>query len=171
MTKKSIFDIIDLFDGNSLELIKREREKETRKRIKSDSKQAKLNRLDFIERKNAEHKGICQYCNEKKEFLRYIVDYGLSVCYNCYIEGLQEEAWSYPYSRRVEDMDLYLSEPCWIDEWREENGVEEYEEEKTETEIEREENIKSVITLFDVFKTPLGVDNKEPTLDMIRNGY
>ena len=123
--KKNIFDIIDLFDGDSLDLIKQEKEKEAIKRIKSDSRRVKFNRLDFVKRKDFKYKGICQSCKEKKEYLRYILDYDLSVCYDCYIEGLQEEAFSYPYSKRTEDMDKYLSEGCWEDEWEEENGIEE----------------------------------------------
>ena len=119
INQKNIFDIIDLEDGNSLELIKKEKDKEARIKIKSDSRLAKYDRLDFIERKDSEHKGICQSCKEKKEYLRYILDYGLSVCYDCYIAGLQEEAWSYPYSRRAEDMDMYLSEACWEEAWEE----------------------------------------------------
>ena len=116
-----------------------------RKQVTKDSKAAYYHRLDFIQRKEAEKKCICQSCNEKREFLRYILDYGVVICYDCYIGGLQEEAWSYPYSRNLDDMDMYLGEGEWEECWEEEYPHMVKEEES------------DVLKLFKVFDKQLGI--------------
>jgi len=159
-----IFNIIDLEDGDSQALIEIEKVKEARKRIKEASRQAKYKRLMFCKRKDAEEKGICQSCEEKKEYLRFVLDYELLICYDCFYHDMQQAGEFYSYhGRRAEDMDGFLYEDEWEDLWEEENGYPGYA--CLEEESERKRHVDDGLDEYDMFETL----NKQ--LDVIDEEY
>ena len=123
---KSFFDIIDLEDGDAKTL-------RLRRQIEQDSRRASSQRSVFCERKDAEHKGICQGCKKKKDFLRFILDCEMMLCYDCYYHDMQlaGEFSSY-HGCRAEDMDGFLYDDDWEFLWAKENPHMEYDEEECE---------------------------------------
>jgi hypothetical protein len=146
--KKTIFDIIDLFDGNSQDIIEEKRIEDARKRIEKDSRNAKWHRLSFVEKKSVEKKGECQNCGSK-EYPRWCLDNDWLLCYNCWVEQLGYETAVDVPSRGADQHRDYMSEMAWEGLWEEEN--------EDISDEEFAEEMSSVIPLFEVFKKQLGV--------------
>ncbi len=75
---------------------------------------------DFKKEIVAKQSGRCECGNERARWVRD----EFYCCYDCLMEGLSCEACegSYP-SRRVEELEDYMSEDVWDEEWGIENGV------------------------------------------------
>ncbi len=119
---KTLFDFIDFG-------IEVEKECLARSKVKQDSINASWDRLSFIRRKDAENKGICQSCKEKRDFLRFVLDSDIVMCYDCFYEGMEIDGELYSYhGRAAEDMDGFMYEEDWVYYWEEENPhmVDEY---------------------------------------------
>ena len=118
-----VFKIIDLEDGDSEAIKEIEKVKEARKNMKEASRRLYHNRLHFCERKDAEYKGICQACKKKRDFLRFVLDCDIVMCYDCYYENMQLSGEFHSYHGcRAEDLDGFLYEDEWEALWEEENG-------------------------------------------------
>ena len=153
MNYRSVFDIIDLEDGNASVLL-------AQARILKDSGRARYSRLNFCREKyseyNAEYKGICQSCGEKRDFLRIPLDCDVFICYDCYHEGMKQNGEFYSYHGcRAEDLDGFIYEDEWEDLWEEENGY--IKDEETDVIKTLVEEVPSIVELFKVFEKQLGV--------------
>jgi hypothetical protein len=119
MDKKTLFDIIDLEDGDSSVLL-------AQVKMKKDSSSAKYGRLYFCRRKlseyNAKYNSICPWCKEKKDFLRLSLDHDKLMCYNCFYEGMQADAELSSYHGiSVEDVEGFMYDDEWEELWEKEN--------------------------------------------------
>ncbi len=130
MSYGSVFDIIDLEDGDASVLL-------VQARVLKDSYSARYSRRHFCERKysdfNAEYNSICQGCEKKSDFLRFVLDCEQLICYDCFYESckLSAEFASY-HGSPVEDLDEYVDDCEWEELWAEENPHMIYDEEDDE---------------------------------------
>lgn len=132
---KTLFDFIDLEDGDAAVLL-------ARAQFLKDSYMARRARDGVMNTIHIESKGECEGCGDKN-FIRW-VDNGVYICYDCYIHDLQEYQSHCVPVGNIEYMDEYMGEGEW----------EEYWEEEFPHMVEEEES--DVLELFDVFKKQLG---------------
>lgn len=117
---KSLFHYIDLFDGNSQDIIEAQRIKDAQEKVKSDSYKARRARDGVIQSISIENKGVCEGCGEK-DFIRW-VDTGNFICYDCFYEDCQITGdMGYYHSRAAEDIDEYIDRADWEYFWAKEN--------------------------------------------------
>lgn len=176
MNKKSVFDILDLEDGDASVLL-------AQARILKDSGWAKYKRTHFCRRKyseyNAEHNSICPSCEKKRDFLRIVFDHDELMCYDCFFEGCQIDAeFSSYHGGPVEEVDGFMYDDEWEELWAEENPHMIYDEEdekyydkniprrkKTKEEIAYKkatvkrvmETVPEIMEAFQVFEKQLGI--------------
>lgn len=157
---KSVFDILDLEDGDAADLL-------ARAQILKDSFRARYSRLHFCRQKyseyNAEYHGICQACEKKRDFLRFILDCEELICYDCFYESMQISGEFYSYhGRTAEEMEGFMYDDEWEYLWAKENPHMILNEEDGEyyekAEVKRViEEVPGIMELFKVFDKQLGI--------------
>lgn len=157
MKRKSVFDILDLEDGDASVLL-------AQAHLKKDSGDARYRRLHFCRKKhseyNAEYEGICPFCEKKRDFLRLVFDHDKVMCYDCFYEGMQVDAeFSSYHGSPVEEMDDFIYDDEWEELWAEENPHMIYDEEddKYYERVFRIQRVPGIMEVFDVFDRQLGV--------------
>ena len=159
MKNKSVFDFIDLEDGDASVLL-------YRLQIQKDSFKARRARDEVMNRIYLENKGLCETC-KSKYFVRW-VDKEFYICYDCYHEGMKMNGEFYSYHGcRAEDIPGFIYDDEWEELWEEENPHMIYNEEDDEyydKNIPREVKSKqgkvedsSIMEAFSVFEKQLGV--------------
>lgn len=154
MKKRSVFDILDLEDGDASVLL-------AQAKIKEDSGWARYGRLHFCGRKyseyNAKYHSICPYCKEKKDFLRLVLDHDKLMCYDCFHEGMEADAELSSYhGSPVEDMEGFMYDDEWEELWEKENPHMLYDEEDDKY-YDSRKKVPEVTELSKVFEKQLGI--------------
>ena len=112
---KSVFDVIDLEDGDASVLL-------AKIQFKKDSYQARMGRIAVMNALHIENKGECEGCGNKI-CVRW-VDNGVYICYDCFYEDCKMQGdMGYYHSRPAEDVEEYIDECEWDDLWEKENIV------------------------------------------------
>ena len=152
MSRKTLFDFIDLEDGDAAVLL-------AQAKVIKDSAAARYSRRHFCQKKlseyNAEHNSICQGCNKKRDFLRIPLDCDILMCYDCFYEGCQIDAeFSSYHGSPVEEVDGFMYDDEWEELWAEENPHMIYDEEDDkyyDKNIPRRKKTKEEISYKNVF--------------------
>lgn len=117
------YDITDRFELLVIETAQEYIERKRLEKIQLDKELMIVINKAMKERKKVEEKGVCEGCEEKKEYLRWVRNNEFYCCYDCFIHDLDCEASVMVPMYRVDQMRDYVSEGVWEELYEE--GLEE----------------------------------------------